>query len=239
MMRTRSVAVLLALAGLALVVAGAGCSRDDESDADDDGGLVVQAETQRLQPAEEEQEAETKSEEAAASPDAAEQHEPRKAAGREEEGDMPDGPRIAIKTTKGDIIAKLYPDEAPKTVANFLSLVNEGYYDDMVWHRVEPGFVIQTGNGPSRPSIPDEVNSHKHRGGALAMAKLGSPSPDRLSLAGSASTQFYITMCNARRAEYLNAEYTVFGQVTEGMDVARDITTEDKIETIEVLSGDD
>jgi peptidyl-prolyl cis-trans isomerase B (cyclophilin B) len=239
MIRRRSEAVLVAVAALALAVAGAGCSRDDRSDADDDGGLVVQAETETRQPAAEEPEPETKSEEAATTPDAAEQHEPREAAGREEEGEMPDEPRIAIKTTKGDIIAKLYPNEAPKTVANFLSLVEEGYYDDMVWHRVEPGFVIQTGNGPSRPNIPDEVNSHKHRGGALAMAKLGSPSADRLSLADSASTQFYITMCNARRAEHLNAEYTVFGQVIEGMDVAREITTRDKIETIEVLSGDD
>ncbi|MGQ9733013.1 MAG: peptidylprolyl isomerase [Candidatus Zipacnadales bacterium] len=145
-----------------------------------------------------------------------------------------DSPLMAIiETTKGDMLVELYKEEAPKTVANFVKLVKSGYYDDLPWHRVVPGFVIQTGQGEPQPTIPDEVNKHQHRPGALAMAKLGSRSdPNRLSEPDSASTQFYITLCSAEKAAYLNAEYTVFGQVREGLDVAKQITQDDKVKTI-------
>jgi cyclophilin family peptidyl-prolyl cis-trans isomerase len=140
-------------------------------------------------------------------------------------------PKVTIETTKGDIEVNLYPKEAPKTVERFLSLVKEGYYNDMPWHRVVPGFVIQTGQGPEKPPIPDEVNEHKHQPGALAMAKPGprTGDPTRLGEPNSATTQFYICMC---QAEHLDTEFTVFGQVEKGMDVVTKITQEDKIRRI-------
>jgi len=145
-------------------------------------------------------------------------------------------PTVEIDTTKGKIVAELYPDAAPKTVANFLGLAKQGYYDNMVWHRVEAGFVIQTGLGPEKPTIPDEVNAHKHRPGALAMAKPGAAGdPSRLSEPDSASTQFYITLGEREKTKHLNEEFTVFGQVTEGLDIAGKITTQDKIKTIKVI----
>ncbi len=239
-MGTRFATQALTPAALALAVLAAGCPSGGDRGADDDDSLVVQAQTERAEVASEAQAAKAQPEEAAGAPEpAAEGEAAEPPTDTEEEEKMAEEPRVTIKTTKGDIVAKLYPDEAPKTVANFLSLAKEGYYDDMVWHRVEPGFVIQTGQGTPKPSIPDEVNRHKHRRGALAMAKLGSPVPGRLSMADSASTQFYITMCSAERAEGLNSEYTVFGQVIEGMDVVREVTTEDKITAIEVMPDDD
>jgi cyclophilin family peptidyl-prolyl cis-trans isomerase len=148
-----------------------------------------------------------------------------------------ENPVVVIETTKGDIVVELYADAAPKTVANFLALAKEGYYDDMPWHRCEPGFVIQTGRGSQKPTIPDEVNAHKHRPGALAMAKPGSMGdPSRLSAPDSASSQFYVTLCEPERAKHLNTEFTVFGQVTEGLEVAGKITTADKITAIKPKS---
>jgi peptidyl-prolyl cis-trans isomerase B (cyclophilin B) len=150
----------------------------------------------------------------------------------------PLNPTVEIDTTKGKIVAELYADAAPKTVANFVKLAKEGYYDGLPWHRVAPGFVIQTGLGPDKPTIPDEVNEHKHRPGAMAMAKPGSRTdPNRLSEPDSASTQFYITLCEREQARHLNDEFTVFGQVTEGMDVAGKITQQDKVTKIRVLEG--
>jgi len=225
-MGTRSAVLLVFLVTIALITVG--CPGDRQT-GDDDGTVVVTAEPTGS-PDDAAEATESEAAEAEGGPE--------EAAPPEKEGeDMPDEMLIVIKTTKGDITARLYPDEAPKTVANLLSLAKEGYYDDMVWHRVEPGFVIQVGDGPETPNIPDEVNRHKHRKGALAMAKLGSMTPGRLSEPGSASSQFYITMCSGKQAEYLNDEYTVFGQVTEGMDVVEKITTEDKIKSIEIVSG--
>ena len=147
-------------------------------------------------------------------------------------------PMVLIKTTKGDIKLELYPDAAPKTVANFLALIEDGYYDDMLWHRVAPGFVIQTGQGAGKSTIPDEVNEHKHGPGAVAMAKPGARTAGpRMSEPDSASTQWYICMRSAEGAAYLNQEYTVFGWATEGMDIVKQITQEDKVITIEVIDG--
>ena len=143
---------------------------------------------------------------------------------------------VVIETTKGEIVAELYPESAPRTVRNFLTLADEGYYDDMPWHRVAEGFVIQTGDGPDRPTIPDEVNRHKHRPGSLAMAKPGSDDPARMSAPNSASSQFYITIGSREETRHLNAEYTVFGRVQDGMEVARRITQQDKVKAIRILS---
>jgi len=148
-------------------------------------------------------------------------------------------PTVEIDTTQGKIVAELYADAAPKTVANLLALAKEGYYDDMAWHRVVPGYVIQTGLGPEKPTILDEVNTHKHRPGALAMAKPGAqPGSSRLSAPDSASTQFYIVLGDREKTRHLNEEFTVFGQVTEGMDVAEKITQQDKVKTIKVSKAD-
>ena len=238
-MRIRSAVILVVLVTIALIAAG--CPDDRQTGDDDDGTLVARAEPAEQADSEAETAGAGPTDDAAevAKPEAADAESgPEQAAPQEKEGEsMPDETLIVIKTTKGDITARLYPNEAPKTVANLLSLAKEGYYDDMVWHRVEPGFVIQVGEGQETPNIPDEVNRHKHRKGALAMAKLGSMTPGRLSEPGSASSQFYITMCSGEQAEHLNDEYTVFGQVTEGMDVAEEITTEDRIKTIEIVSG--
>lgn len=139
-----------------------------------------------------------------------------------------------IRTNKGDIEVQLFREDAPRTVVNFATLAQEGYYDNMRWHRVESGFVIQTGQGDERPKIPDEVNRHKHAPGVLAMAKPGSRTGQTMSEPDGASTQFYINMRRSEEAAYLNAEYTVFGRVTSGMSVVRNITTEDKVKKITV-----
>jgi peptidyl-prolyl cis-trans isomerase B (cyclophilin B) len=153
------------------------------------------------------------------------------------EGEKPkeQSDKVTIETTKGNIEVKLYPKEAPKTVERFLTLAKEGYYDDMVWHRVVPGFVVQTGQGPDRPPIPDEVNEHKHQAGSLAMAKPGprDPNSTRLSEPDSATTEFYIAM---DRAPHLDTEFAVFGQVEKGMDVVKKITQEDKIKRIVIAN---
>lgn len=141
------------------------------------------------------------------------------------------GLMFVIKTEKGDIKGEFYPNEAPNTVLNFVTLSKEGFYDGLTFHRVEPNFVIQggdpAGDGSGGPgySIPAEFNNHPHVPGALAMAR--SKDPD------SAGCQFYIVLTR-EQAEHLDGQYTVFGQVTEGMDVVKSIEVGDKIEKIEI-----
>lgn len=130
-----------------------------------------------------------------------------------------------IETAKGNIVFELYPDVAPKTVDNFVKLANQGYYDGIKFHRVEPGFVIQGGdplskdNNPANDgtggpgyTIPDEFNNKKHLTGTVAMAKTRAPN--------SAGSQFYITLAPQPS---LDGKYTVFGQVIEGMNVVSEI----------------
>ncbi len=137
-----------------------------------------------------------------------------KGADKPEEGDLP---RVLLKTSRGDITVELFEDEAPNTVANFISLVERGFYDGLTFHRVIKGSFVQTGcsngDGTGGPgyTIPNESvrpGAHKHLKGSLAMA-LGSDS-------GSGGSQFLILL-NAM--PYLDGKYTVFGQVVEGMDV--------------------
>ena len=127
-------------------------------------------------------------------------------------------PGAKIQTAKGDIIIYLYEKEAPITVKNFKELVTRNFYNDgtMVFHRVVPGFVIQTGDptgtgtGGSGKTIPLEVRNslYHNRAGMVAMAR--STAPD------SASSQFYITLA-AQPA--LDGKYAVFGRVLQGLDV--------------------
>ncbi|MDF1557960.1 MAG: peptidylprolyl isomerase [ANME-2 cluster archaeon] len=120
-----------------------------------------------------------------------------------------------IETSKGMIRVELYEDKAPITTSNFIELARSGFYDGLVFHRVVPDFVIQTGDptgtgsGGSDKTIPLEIHPDLwHTTGAVGMAR--SQDPD------SASSQFYITLSAQRD---LDGGYAVFGQVIEGQDV--------------------
>jgi cyclophilin family peptidyl-prolyl cis-trans isomerase len=120
-----------------------------------------------------------------------------------------------LHTTEGAIALELYPDEAPKTVENFVKLSRDGFYDGVVFHRVIPDFMIQggdpTGTGSGGPGyqFEDEINEHKVERGALAMANAGP---------GTNGSQFFIVTAEA--CPWLDGKHTVFGRVTDGMDVA-------------------
>jgi cyclophilin family peptidyl-prolyl cis-trans isomerase len=124
-----------------------------------------------------------------------------------------------IQTNHGPIHLELYPDDAPKTVDNFVKLANDGFYDRVIFHRVIPDFMIQggdpTGTGSGGPgySFEDEFNDHKVERGALAMANAG-PNTN--------GSQFFIVTTEA--APWLDGKHTVFGRVTDGMDVVDTIS---------------
>ncbi len=135
---------------------------------------------------------------------------------------MGNNPQVTIEMENGGIIkAELYPDVAPNTVRNFLSLVKKGFYDGVIFHRVIPGFMIQggdpEGSGMGGPgySIKGEfsgngfANQLKHDKGVLSMAR--SARPD------SAGSQFFIMV---ERAPHLDGQYAAFGKVIEGMEEA-------------------
>ena len=137
-----------------------------------------------------------------------------------------------IVTDQGNIVAELYQD-TPEGTNNFVTLAQNGYYDGLTFHRVEPGFVIQggdpAGNGSGGPgyTIPAEIN-HLHTKGALAWARTSDEiNPER----NSSGSQFYVTL---DATPFLDGGYSVFGQVIEGMDVAEKITVGDKIQKIEI-----
>ena len=119
-----------------------------------------------------------------------------------------------IQTNHGPIHVKLYPDDAPKTVDNFVKLANDGFYDRVIFHRVIPDFMIQggdpTGTGSGGPgyTFEDEFNHHKVERGTLAMANAG-PNTN--------GSQFFVVTTEA--APWLDGKHTVFGRVTDGMDV--------------------
>lgn len=130
-----------------------------------------------------------------------------------------------LKTTQGTIVVELYRAQTPKTVANFVNLANSHFYDNLVWHRIIPNFVVQTGDpntrngggdrntwgqGTSGQNVPFEYNSSLHNAvGSVAMASTGA------GVGGS--SQFYINV--ADNSASLDAKYAVFGQVIVGMDV--------------------
>jgi len=140
-------------------------------------------------------------------------------------------PRVNMETSLGTIVLELFPDAARNHVSNFLDLVNKGFYNGLIFHRVIPGFVIQggdpngDGSGNAGYLIEAEFNNLPHLPGTLAMAR--GPGPN------SASCQFYI--CLAQLPD-LDGKYTVFGQTVEGMDVVNKIgavETNDKDKPIE------
>jgi peptidyl-prolyl cis-trans isomerase B (cyclophilin B) len=118
-----------------------------------------------------------------------------------------------MNTTLGTIEIELFDDDAPKTVENFRKLAGDGFYDDIIFHRVIPDFMIQggcpegTGTGGPGYTFEDEFNDHKVVRGALAMANAG-PNTN--------GSQFFIVTTDA--APWLDGKHTVFGQVTAGMD---------------------
>src|SRR3954468_5185464 len=122
-------------------------------------------------------------------------------------------------TNHGAIGVELFDDDAPKTVENFLKLAREGFYDGVVFHRVIPDFMIQggdpTGTGTGGPGyqFEDEFNDHKVARGALAMANAG-PNTN--------GSQFFIVTTES--APWLDGKHTVFGEVTDGMDVVDTIS---------------
>jgi cyclophilin family peptidyl-prolyl cis-trans isomerase len=119
-----------------------------------------------------------------------------------------------LQTSQGAIGLELYPEAAPKTVDNFTKLAREGFYDGVIFHRVIPDFMIQggdpTGTGSGGPGyqFEDEINEHRVERGALAMANAG-PNTN--------GSQFFIVTADA--CPWLDGKHTVFGRVTEGMDV--------------------
>ncbi len=127
-----------------------------------------------------------------------------------------------IKTSKGEIKLVLYGEDAPYTVANFIRKAKDGFYNGLIFHRVED-WVIQggdpKGDGTGGGSIPVEFNSHSFTQGALGSASRG----DNVTQNDS---QFFITKSDAT---YLDGKYTNFGYVTEGMDVVNQIQIGDKI----------
>ncbi len=140
-----------------------------------------------------------------------------------------------IETDRGNIVAELYPADAPQHVNNFVFLAKEGFYNGLTFHRVEPGFVIQggdpLGNGQGGPgyNIPAEIK-RKHPEGALAAARLGDQVNPKRESSGS---QFYITLAATPN---LDGAYTSYGQVVQGMDVVKKIQRGDKINKVTITT---
>jgi cyclophilin family peptidyl-prolyl cis-trans isomerase len=130
----------------------------------------------------------------------------------------------------GKIVIQFFPEDAPNTVKNFIKLARVGFYDGVVFHRVVPGFVVQggdpTGTGLSGPgyTIDAEFNKRRHLKGSVAMARSEDPN--------SAGSQFYICL---EAQPHLDGNYTVFGQVIEGMDVVTKIRQGDRMKSVVIV----
>ncbi len=146
---------------------------------------------------------------------------------KERGGSMEDytNTRVTIQTEYGDMEIKFFPELAPKHVENFVKLARDGFYNNTLFHRVIPGFMIQGGDpntqtmdtrsygtgGPGH-TIDAEFNEKKHTRGILSMARSQDPN--------SAGSQFFIVV---KDSPFLDGQYTVFGEVTKGMEVADEI----------------
>jgi peptidyl-prolyl cis-trans isomerase B (cyclophilin B) len=142
--------------------------------------------------------------------------------------------KVIIKTGKGDMTIELYEKDAPKTVENFTTLINKGYYNGLTFHRVLPDFVIQggcpdgTGAGGPGYSIDCELDGDNqyHDRGVLSMAHAGR---------NTGGSQFFI--CHSRNnTAHLDGNHTCFGKVVDGLDVIDQITEGDKMISVEVLA---
>ena len=128
-------------------------------------------------------------------------------------------PKAVIETSKGRIVIELYQDEAPKTVANFVKLVKQGFYNGIIFHRVIPGFMVQTGDptgtgrgGPGY-TFPDEIAPALHHDGSgvVSMANAG-PNTN--------GSQFFITLA---ATPWLDGKHAIFGHVVDGQTVVDQI----------------
>ena len=137
---------------------------------------------------------------------------------------MAKNPVVLLETTSGDILVELYPDKAPLTVANFLKYVDDGFYNNTIFHRVIAGFMIQGGGltvrmeeKPTKAPVKNEAdNGLKNERGTIAMARTMDPH--------SATAQFFINHADNAFLNYSSPAtqgwgYCVFGRVTDGMDV--------------------
>ena len=139
-------------------------------------------------------------------------------------------PQLTVETNRGNFIIELYPDKAPKTVANFMQYVNSGFYKDTIFHRVINRFMIQGGGfnadmsekETKAPIVNEAGNGLLNEVGTLAMARTGEPD--------SATAQFFINLENNQFLNYQSPDseligYCVFGRVLKGMDVVREIAS--------------
>ena len=141
---------------------------------------------------------------------------------------------VTLHTVKGDVVIQLYPDKAPNTVNNFVFLAQHGWYDNITFHRVIPGFVVQTGDpsgtGIGNPGyfINNEIDATMKfdRPGLVGMMNAG---------ADTNGSQFFITLAAAPQ---LNGMYTIFGEVLSGMDVLTQISARNPQPGIPLLPGD-
>ncbi len=148
---------------------------------------------------------------------------------------------MTFHTNRGSFTAELFPAEAPGTVDNFKKLVHDGFYDGIAFHRVIPDFVVQGGDpltkqyplehpriGTGGPgyTIACETrgNPHKHQVGALSMAHAGKD---------TGGSQFFIVLSEAN-TRHLNGVHTVFGQVTDGLEVVQQLRKGDRMEKVEL-----
>ncbi|MBI3454667.1 MAG: peptidylprolyl isomerase [Candidatus Rokubacteria bacterium] len=136
---------------------------------------------------------------------------------------------VVVMEKGGEIRIELFPGDAPKTVESFIALARRGFYDGLTFHRIVPGFVAQggdpKGDGTGGPgyTLKAEFNQRRHLRGTLAMAR--SQHPD------SAGSQFYVCFAPA---PHLDGQYTVFGQVTKGMEVVDQIQVGDRMRSVRV-----
>ncbi len=140
--------------------------------------------------------------------------------------------KAVIKTDKGTIEIALWADKAPLTVSNFVYLANQGFYNGLTFHRVEPGFVVQggdpqgTGVGGPGYQFPDEPVQGEYSEGTVAMANSG-PNTN--------GSQFFIDLVD--NSKNLAKSYNLFGQVTAGMDTVKKIAVGDKMNSVEIVNA--
>jgi len=147
---------------------------------------------------------------------------------------MAEKEKLTLETTKGSVVIELRPDLAPKHVERIKQLVGEGFYDGIVFHRVIDGFMAQTGcpqgtgtGGSSYPNLPAEFNSEPHVRGTASMARAQNPN--------SANSQFFITFGPTPN---LDGQYTIWGQVTSGMEYVDQIKKGDQARNGTVANPD-
>jgi dolichyl-diphosphooligosaccharide--protein glycosyltransferase len=149
------------------------------------------------------------------------------------------GPIIVFETSKGAFEVETYPNEAPKTVAHILALVNKNFYNGLRIHRVEPGFVVQWGDPQTRDMTKRELWGTAGSGSAVGASEVSKKRPHVAGSVGAAflsdpreaDSQIYITLSPQPQ---LNSRYTVLGQVISGMDVVTQLRVTDMIKRASV-----